>query len=80
MDYGRSWEEYLHLTEYLYNNSYQSSIEMVPFKALYGRFFLSPLCWAEIGEKVFFGPEFVKDTKLKVKEIRKRLLKLTKVL
>ena len=35
---------YLHLVEFSYNNSYQASIGMAPFEALYGRKCRSPLC------------------------------------
>jgi IS30 family transposase len=37
LDFGGSWEEHLPLAEFSYNNSYQSSIQMAPFEALYGR-------------------------------------------
>ena len=37
MDFGGSWEEHLPLEEFAYNNSYQASIGMAPFEALYGR-------------------------------------------
>jgi hypothetical protein len=30
------WDQHLPLTEFSYNNSYQESIKMSPFKALYG--------------------------------------------
>ncbi|XP_048129409.1 uncharacterized protein LOC125313647 [Rhodamnia argentea] len=32
-----SWEEQLHPVDFVYNNSYQQSIGMAPFEALYGR-------------------------------------------
>ncbi|KAK1662686.1 hypothetical protein QYE76_050845 [Lolium multiflorum] len=45
LDFGGSWEEHLPLAEFSYNNSYQSSIKMAPFEALYGRKCRSPICW-----------------------------------
>jgi hypothetical protein len=39
-----SWEDHLALAEFAYNNSYQASIKMTPFEALYGRRCVSPLC------------------------------------
>ncbi|XP_040971368.1 uncharacterized protein [Gossypium hirsutum] len=36
IDFRGSWEEYLPLAKFSYNNSYQSSIQMVPYEALYG--------------------------------------------
>jgi transposase InsO family protein len=38
-----SWESWLPLTEFAYNNSYQESIKMAPFEALYGRKCRTPL-------------------------------------
>ncbi|XP_015161076.1 uncharacterized protein [Solanum tuberosum] len=35
MDFGGQWDQYLPLTEFAYNNSYHSSIQMAPFEALY---------------------------------------------
>jgi hypothetical protein len=35
--YGKNWDKSLSLAEFSYNNSYQSSLKMAPFKALYGR-------------------------------------------
>ena len=32
-----SWEKWLPLANFSYNNSYQESIKMAPFEALYGR-------------------------------------------
>ena len=59
--------------EFAYNNSYQSSIEMTPYEALYGRKGRTPLCWDEVGERKFSGPEIVQVTTDNVKAIRDRL-------
>ena len=37
LDLKGSWEEHLPLVEFAYNNSYQASIHMAPYEALYGR-------------------------------------------
>jgi hypothetical protein len=37
MDQKNHWEEFLPLVEFVYNNSYQSTIKMEPFMFLYGR-------------------------------------------
>ena len=50
LDFKGSWEDHLHLVEFSYNNSYQASIKMAPFEALYGRKCRSPLYWDEVGE------------------------------
>ena len=42
-----SWDTHLSLMEFAYNNSYQSSIGMAPFEALYGRKCRTPVCWVK---------------------------------
>ena len=37
LDLKGSWEEPLPLVEFTYNNSYQASIQMAPYEALYKR-------------------------------------------
>ena len=37
MEFKGSWDNYLALIEFAYNNSYQSIIGMAPYEALYGR-------------------------------------------
>ncbi|GKU98441.1 hypothetical protein SLEP1_g11449 [Rubroshorea leprosula] len=37
LDWKGSWDQHLSMAEFAYNNSYQSSIRMAPFEALYGR-------------------------------------------
>jgi hypothetical protein len=34
--FGRSWDKSLPYVEFSYSNSYQASIKMAPFEALYG--------------------------------------------
>ena len=50
LDHKGSWDEHFPLVEFTYNNSYQVSIQMAPYEALYGRPCRSPLCWTEVGE------------------------------
>jgi len=56
LDFGGSWDDHLHLVEFSYNNSYQASIQMAPFEALYGRKCRSPVYWDDIGERQILGP------------------------
>jgi hypothetical protein len=37
LKYEKSWDKSLPYAEFLYKNSYQASIEMTSFEALYGR-------------------------------------------
>ena len=74
LDHKGSWEEQLPLVEFAYNNSYQTSIHMAPYEALYGRPCRSPLCWTEVGESSITGPDLIRDTFEKVSLIRQHLL------
>ena len=62
------------LVEFAYNYSYQASIKMAPYEALYGRPCRSPICWTEVGESSITGPDLIRDTSEKVGMIWKRLL------
>ena len=74
MDFGGSWEKHLPLVEFAYNNSYQASIGMAPYEALYGRPCQSPLCWVETGETALLGPDLVQETTEKIKSVQQRLV------
>nr|XP_016477922.1 PREDICTED: uncharacterized protein LOC107799337 [Nicotiana tabacum] len=50
LEFGGSWDACLPLAEFAYNNSFQSSIQMTPYEALYGRRCHSPIGWFEAGE------------------------------
>ncbi|KAG8481030.1 hypothetical protein CXB51_025733 [Gossypium anomalum] len=73
IDFQGSWEDYLPLEEFAYNNSYQASIRMAPYEALYGQRCRTPSCWTELGERQVLGLELVADTEDKVRIIRDRL-------
>ena len=73
LDHKGCWEEHFPLVEFAYNNSYQASIQMAPYEALYGRPGRSPLCWTEVGESSITGPDLIRDTSEKVSLIRQRL-------
>ena len=44
--YGSKWEDCFPYAEFSYNNNYQSSLQMAPFEALYGRKCRMPLNWS----------------------------------
>ena len=67
-------EEHFPLVEFAYDNSYQASIRMAPYEALYGRPCRSPLGWTEVGESSITGPDLIIVTFEKVSLIRQRLL------
>ncbi|GKD48878.1 putative reverse transcriptase domain-containing protein, partial [Tanacetum coccineum] len=73
IDFGKGWEKHLHLVEFSYNNSYHASIKATPFKALNGRKYRSPVCWAEVGDVQLMGPKIIHETTKKIVKIRQRL-------
>jgi hypothetical protein len=70
---SEKWDECLPLDEFSYNNSYQESIQMAPFEALYGQRCRTPLNWSGPGERFFYGPDLVKEAEEKVKLIQHHL-------
>jgi hypothetical protein len=56
LKYGKSWNQSLPYVEFLYNNSYQASIKMAPYEALYGRQCRTSLFWSQMRESQVFGP------------------------
>ncbi|GJT09996.1 putative reverse transcriptase domain-containing protein [Tanacetum coccineum] len=73
LDFRGSWDVYLSLVEFSYNNSYHSSMRCASFEALYGRKCRSPIMWAEVGEGQLIGPELVQETTEKISQIKDRL-------
>nr|GEV28509.1 hypothetical protein [Tanacetum cinerariifolium] len=71
LDFGKGWDKHLPLVEFLYNNSYHTSIKAAPFEALYGRKCRSPICWA----KGNMNPHYIRPFKIlaKVRTIAYRL-------
>ncbi|KAI0497296.1 hypothetical protein KFK09_020519 [Dendrobium nobile] len=67
LDFGGKWEAYVSLIEFAYNNSFQASIGMAPYKALYGRRCMTPLNWAETGERKVIGADLVDDATEKIR-------------
>nr|GEV36036.1 hypothetical protein [Tanacetum cinerariifolium] len=67
------WDRHLPLVEFLYNNSYYTSIKAAPFEALYGRKCRSAVCWAEAGDAQLTGLEIVQENTKKIIQIKKRL-------
>ena len=62
------------LVKFAYNNSYQASIQMATYEALYGRSCILPLCLTEVEESSITGPDLIRDTSEKVSLIRQCLL------
>jgi hypothetical protein len=63
----------LSLAEFSYNNSYQTSLKIALFEALYGRQCRTPLSWSQTGKRKIFGPDLVTEAEEKVKTIQNNL-------
>ena len=73
IDCEGNWDRHIPPVEFVYNNSFQLSIGMEPYEALYRRKCRTPLCWTDLSEKKIIGPDLIQETKEKVKMIRERL-------
>jgi hypothetical protein len=73
LTYGKDWEDSLPYAKFSYNNSYQASIKMSPYEALYGRKCQTPFMWSEVGERYIESPDFIVVVEDKVAEIRENL-------
>jgi hypothetical protein len=67
LHFDKSWDNCLSLAEFSYKNSYQASLKMVPFDALYERRCRTLLNWSEAGERTLFGLDLVKDAEKRCK-------------
>ena len=73
LDFKGSWVKYLPLVEFSSNNSYQASIGMAPYEALYRQKCRTPIYWDEVEERKIHSVELVKVTFEKIRAIRERL-------
>ncbi|KAK8934932.1 hypothetical protein KSP39_PZI014600 [Platanthera zijinensis] len=73
LDFGKKWEDHLFMVEFAYNNSYQASIKMAPYEALYGRRCRTPMSWTEAGDTELLGKEVVADASDLVQTIQERM-------
>lgn len=70
LEWGGHWADYLSLVEFAYNNSYQASIGMTPFEALYGRPCRTPLCWTQVGERSICGADYVQEITERIRVLK----------
>ncbi|GJT25347.1 putative reverse transcriptase domain-containing protein [Tanacetum coccineum] len=69
LDFGKGWDKHLPLVEFSYNNSYYTSIKAVPFEALYGCKYRSPICLDEVGDSQLTGLEIIHETTEKIFQV-----------
>jgi hypothetical protein len=73
MEYPGSWDKNMPWAEFSYNNSYQESLKMASFEALYGCKCRTMLNWIEPGEKAIFVPDIVDEAEATVRHIQENL-------
>jgi hypothetical protein len=73
MEYPECWDKNMPWAEFSYNNSYQESLKMAPFEALYGRQCCTSLNWIEPGEKAIFSLDIVDEAEATVHRIQDNL-------
>ena len=73
LDFPGSWDRYIPLMEFAYNNGYQSSIGIAPYEALYGKKCRTLVCWTELNKKKVIGLDIVKETEENIRVIQQRL-------
>jgi hypothetical protein len=73
LNYPDKWDKCLSLAEFSYNNSYQESLRMKPFKDLYGRRCRTPVNWIKPGERTIFDPDLVIESEEIVHRIHANL-------
>jgi hypothetical protein len=60
MHQPKKWEDYLPLVEFAYNNGYQKSLKMSPFKVLYGRPCNTLVSWSNPVNRFSIGLDILK--------------------
>ncbi|KAA3479761.1 DNA/RNA polymerases superfamily protein [Gossypium australe] len=64
INFESGWECYLPLAEFMYNNSFQSSIQMATYEALYGWRCRTPVHWVELSERRVIGLELIQEIEI----------------
>jgi hypothetical protein len=67
------WDKRLPYAEFSYNNSYQASLKMSPFQALYRRNCRTSLHWDQPGTRQVFGLDIVLEAEENIRMVRENL-------
>jgi hypothetical protein len=73
MDWPSKLEDYIHLLDFTYNNGYQDSLKMSPFKALYGRKCNTSVSRDNPSDRAIVGPYLLKEMEEKMTRIKHNL-------
>ena len=74
MNFQVSWNHYISLIEFAYNNSFQATIGVASYKLLYGRKCRSSVHWDEARERRYLGPNIIRNMAMAVENIKKCML------
>jgi hypothetical protein len=69
------WDKRLPYAKFSYNNSYQASLKMSPFQALYERNCRTPLHWDQPDERQMFGQDILLEAEENIRIVRENLKK-----
>ena len=61
------------MAEFAYNNSYQATIELAPYEAMYEKMCRSPVHWDKARERKYLSLELVEQATDTIKNIRERM-------
>jgi hypothetical protein len=63
------WEDYLHLVEFAYNNGYQTSTKLIPFKILNNIKCIIPISWDNPDDRLMVGPEMLQEMESTIRKV-----------
>jgi hypothetical protein len=70
IDQPSKWEDCIHLVEFVYNNGYQASLKMNPFKALYDMKCNTPVRWDNPADRIVIGSYLLKEMEERMEKIK----------
>ena len=73
MNKPTKWEDYLHLTDFVYNNGYETSTNMSPFEVLYRWKCRTLVAWDNPMEQLMLGPDLLMDLEQLVTKVQVNL-------
>ena len=73
MNNPTKWEHYLYLAQFAYNNGYQASAKMSPFKVLYGWTWRTLVTWDSPMDWLMLGPNLLLDSEQLVTKVQGNL-------
>ena len=73
MNNPTKWEDYLHLTDFVYNNGYETSTNMSPFEVLYIWKCRTPVAWDSMVDRLKLGPDLLMELEQLVTKVQVNL-------